>query len=72
MLKAAWGTSPAPDAAARRQILARRRSTGGLGNLGLSSARRRLRAQRDWCARERRRFERALYRLAGRGPERKL
>ena len=56
----------------RRQLLARRRSTGGLGNLGLSSARRRLRARRNWCARERRRFERALYRLAGRGPERKL
>lgn len=60
---------PAP---AHRQILARRRSTGGVGNLGLAEARRRLRARRAWGRRERTRFERALRRLAGRGPERKL
>lgn len=60
---------PAPT---RRQILARRRSTGGLGNLGLPVARARLRARRQWARMERRRFERALRRLAGRGPERKL
>jgi hypothetical protein len=56
----------------KREILARRRSTGGLGNLGLSTARGRLRARERWSARERRRFEGALRRLAGRGPERKL
>jgi argininosuccinate lyase len=60
---------PAPT---HRQILARRRSTGGLGNLGLSEVRSRLRARRLWGLRERRRFEGALRRLAGRGPERKL
>ncbi len=56
----------------RRQILTRRRSTGGLGNLGLPAVRARLRARRQWSQRQRQRFERALRRLAGRGPERKL
>ena len=56
----------------RHQILGRRRSTGGLGNLGLSFGRARLRERRRWSVRERRRFEGALYRLAGRGPERRL
>jgi argininosuccinate lyase len=60
---------PAPSA---RALLARRRSTGGLGNLGLPAARARLRACRRWGRRERRRFEAALHRLAGRGPGRKL
>ena len=54
-----------------RQLLARRRSTGGVGNLGLPAARARLRARRQWGNRERRRFEAALHRLAGRGPGRK-
>jgi argininosuccinate lyase len=53
--------TPAP-----RQILARRRSTGGLGNLGLAAARTRLRRAIRWNARERRRFEAAVRRLAGR------
>lgn len=48
------------------QILARRRSTGGLGDLGLVEARRRLRRARVWGSRERRRFEAAMRRLAGR------
>jgi argininosuccinate lyase len=56
----------------RRQILERRRSTGGLGNLGLPVVRARVRARRQWGRGERRRFEGALRRLAGRGPERKL
>jgi argininosuccinate lyase len=60
---------PAPT---REQIFARRRSTGGLGNLGLPAVRARVRARRQWSRRERQRFERALRRLAGRGPERKL
>jgi len=55
----------------RRQILARRRSTGNIGNLGLPTVRARLRLRRQWSQRERKRFERALRQLAGRGPERK-
>jgi argininosuccinate lyase len=65
----AGGRFPAPS---RRQILARRRSTGGLGNLGLPAVRARVRACGQWALRERKRFEGALRRLAGRGPERKL
>jgi hypothetical protein len=60
---------PAPT---RQQIFARRLSTGNLGNLGLPAVRARVRARRQWSRRERQRFERALRRLAGRGPERKL
>ncbi len=52
-----------PPAPAR--ILARRRSTGGLGDLGLAEARGRLRRLRVWGTRERRRFEVAMRRLAG-------
>jgi argininosuccinate lyase len=48
------------------RLLARRRSTGGLGDLGLSEARRRLRAVAAWNRRERRRFDRTIGRLAGR------
>lgn len=62
-------TFPPPS---RRELLARRRSTGGLGNLGLPAVRTRLRARRAWARRARTRFEGALRRLAGRGPERKL
>ncbi|MGH7560615.1 MAG: lyase family protein [Gemmatimonadales bacterium] len=50
----------------RSRILARRRSTGGLGNLGLREAWRRWRAAERWCLRERDRFDRAMTRLAGR------
>jgi hypothetical protein len=50
----------------RTQIVARRRSTGGLGNLGLSLTRARIRRARAWQRRERDRFDRALSRLAGR------
>jgi argininosuccinate lyase len=52
------------------ELVARRRSTGGLGDLGLADARRRVRAAERWNARERRRFERALHRLAGRSAPR--
>ena len=47
-------------------IVGRRGSTGGLGNLGLGLARGRLRRARAWQTRTRRRFERAMTRLAGR------
>ncbi len=53
----------APSAA---EIMARRRSTGGVGNLPLGQLRARHAATRRWHVRERRRFERALARLVGR------
>jgi argininosuccinate lyase len=46
-------------------IVARRRSTGGLGDLGLADARTRARQARLWADRERGRFERAMGALAG-------
>jgi argininosuccinate lyase len=48
------------------RLVARRRSTGGLGNLGLAEARARLRRARSWGTRKRRAFDTALRRLAGR------
>jgi argininosuccinate lyase len=60
----AGGTFPAPSAGA---IMARRSSTGGVGNLGLDALRARARAAGRWAARERRRFDGAMARLAGRG-----
>jgi argininosuccinate lyase len=54
------------EAPSPARLLARRRSTGGLGDLGLAEARRRLRAARGWSNRERRRFDQAMRRLAGR------
>jgi argininosuccinate lyase len=57
---ATYATPPA------RRLVARRRSTGGLGNLGLREARTRLRSARAWRSRQRHRFEVALARLAGR------
>jgi argininosuccinate lyase len=53
---------PAPS---RRVIVSRRRSTGGLGNLGLGLTRARLRRARAWQRRERGRFDGAMSRLAG-------
>jgi argininosuccinate lyase len=54
-------TTPSPA-----RLVARRRSTGGLGDLGLPEARARVRRALRWNARERRRFTAALRRLAGR------
>ncbi len=54
------------SAPSRAAIVSRRRSTGGLGDLGLAPARARLRRARGWNAREARRFSAALRRLAGR------
>ncbi len=53
------------------RLAARRRSTGGLGNLGLPAVNARLRAARRWGARERRRFDRAMQALAGPKPRRR-
>jgi len=57
-----WWREPSTE-----EIIGRRRSTGGLGNLGLPLVRSRLRGVRSWAAREQRRFDHALDSLAGRG-----
>ncbi len=54
------------EAPAASRIVARRRSTGGLGDLGLVEARTRVRKTRRWGQRKRVRFDRAMARLAGR------
>lgn len=54
---------PVPSAA---DLVRRRRSTGGLGNIGLAALRQRLTAATRWQRRERERFDRAMKRLAGR------
>lgn len=46
------------------RIVARRRSTGGLGDLGLSEAAARVGLARRWGRRERVRFDAAMQRLA--------
>jgi hypothetical protein len=55
---------PAPSPV---KIVPRRSSTGGLGDLGLGLVRARIRRGRGWQARERRRFDTAMRRLAGPG-----
>lgn len=55
-----------PAEPTRAEIVARRRAAGNLGNLGLPAVRARLRRARRWGARERRRFDSAIARLAGR------
>ena len=50
----------------RAELLARRQSTGGIGNLDLRAPRARLSAVRRRCRLERKAFERAMARLAGR------
>ncbi len=55
---------PSPSSA---QIVSRRRSTGGLGDLGLAQARARARRAARWNSSQRQGFTRALTRLAGRG-----
>ncbi len=54
------------EAPTQSRVLERRRSTGGLADLGLSEAGARARRQHRWGARERRRFDQTLTRLAGR------
>jgi argininosuccinate lyase len=53
------------DPPPRARIISRRSSTGGLGNLGLPDLKRRIRLSRSWNARERKRFDRAMIKLAG-------
>ncbi|MFN8647987.1 MAG: lyase family protein [Gemmatimonadales bacterium] len=60
-----WWREPATD-----EIISRRRSTGGLGNLGLGLVQGRLRACRRWADREQRRFDGAMNALAGRSSAR--
>jgi argininosuccinate lyase len=50
----------------RKQIISRRTATGGLGNLGLPALRARIRQASSWGAAERKRFHRAMNKLAGR------
>ena len=52
------------------RLVARRRSTGGVGDLGLSEAAARVRRARRWARRERTRFDAAMRRLAGRSRKR--
>ena len=60
-----WWREPATE-----EIISRRRSTGGLGNLGLGLVQGRLRACRRWADREQRRFDGAMNALAGRSSAR--
>jgi argininosuccinate lyase len=53
------------DPPAGREIISRRRSTGGLGNLGLPALKARIRKSLAWNTRERRRFDRAMTKLSG-------
>ena len=56
-----WWREPSTE-----EIITRRRSVGGLGNLGLATVRGRLKVVRAWAVREQRRFDHAMDRLAGR------
>jgi argininosuccinate lyase len=56
---------PSPE-----RILSRRNSTGGLGNLGLTELKARIRKAQTWGTRERRRFDTALAKLAGKAAPR--
>jgi argininosuccinate lyase len=51
---------PTPDL-----IISRRSSAGGLGNLGLPELKKRMRSALSWNAREQKRFQGAMTRLAG-------
>jgi argininosuccinate lyase len=50
---------------AHEQIISRRGSTGGLGNLGLPELKKRIRQSRTWGTRERRRFDKVISKLLG-------
>jgi argininosuccinate lyase len=52
------------DPPAGKEIISRRRSTGGLGNLGLPALKARIRKALTWNTRERRRFDRAMKKLS--------
>ncbi len=57
------GKSFAPPSS--KEIIARRSSTGGLGNPGLPEVKKRIRSAGSWNRRERTRFARAMSKLAG-------
>ncbi|HET7599967.1 MAG TPA: lyase family protein [Gemmatimonadales bacterium] len=65
-VKAALAAGERLEPPGARELASRRRSTGGAGDPGIAAARARLRAARRWGARERRRFDAAMARLAGR------
>jgi hypothetical protein len=52
------------------ELIARRRGTGNLGNLGLAAVRARVRAARRWAVTRQARFDAAIDRLAGRAATR--
>jgi argininosuccinate lyase len=54
------------DPPSSKQIISRRTSTGGLGNLGLPELRARIRRASSWGAKQRKRFDQAITKLAGR------
>ena len=65
-VKEALGRGERFAAPSPSDLVSRRRSTGGVGNLGLADARARVRAAARWNARARRSFDRALGKLIGR------
>jgi argininosuccinate lyase len=67
---AAVGDGQSFQPPSRKEIIARRRSTGGIGNLGLPELKRRIRLEGSWNKRERKRFDRAMSKLAGTTNER--
>jgi argininosuccinate lyase len=62
---AALGKGVSFEPPARSQIISRRGSTGGLGNLGLPAVKSRIRKALSWNTKERRRFDQAIRKLAG-------
>ena len=62
---AAVGAGKSFDSPSPKEIIGRRASTGGLGNLGLPELRKRIRSAASWNQRERKRFVGALGKLLG-------
>ena len=62
---AAVGEGKSFEPPSSKEIIARRSSTGGLGNLGLPELKKRIRSAGSWNQRERKRFARAMSKLVG-------
>jgi argininosuccinate lyase len=62
---AAVGSGQSFEAPSAKEIIARRDSPGGLGNLGLPELKKRIRSAASWNVRERKRFVGALGKLLG-------
>jgi hypothetical protein len=62
---AAVGSGESFESPAPKDIIARRGSTGGVGNLGLPELKKRIRSGGAWNGRERKRFDQAMSKLAG-------